>query len=231
MLAVSYPLALPVLILPVLLVHRSLQRSAHVQLDVEQALAHLVELLEQRDDYTAGHSERVAIVARTLALRLGMTADEAGAIQSAGRVHDIGKLVVDPEILRKTCKLTAAEMAEMRLHPVHGASIVQRFSPQSAGYRLVRHHHERWDGSGYPDGLQGEQIPIGARVLSVADAYDALNSDRSYRHAVEPQEIRAILTGGAGIQWDPRVVAALLAWLIETSDLVTTIPLSSGSAA
>lgn len=231
LLAVSYPWALPVLVLPVLLVHRSLQHSTRLQLDVERALAHLVELLEQRDAYTAGHSERVAVMARTLALRIGLTADEANDIASAGRVHDIGKLVIDPLILQKAGPLTDIEMAEMRLHPVHGASIMQRFAPTGAGHRSVRHHHERWDGMGYPDRLRGEDIPLGARVLSVADAYDALNSDRSYRRAVDAPRIRCILTEGSGSQWDPRIVASLVAWLEETGATPVEAPVCPGSAA
>lgn len=230
LLAVSYPLAIPVLILPVLLVHRSLQQSTHLQLDVERALAHLVELLEQRDAYTAGHSERVAILAGTLALRLGLTGDEASEIESAGRVHDIGKLIVDPYILRKIGPLTDDEMREMQLHPVHGASIMQRFAPTGEGHLSVRHHHERWDGTGYPDGLRQEQIPFGARVLSVVDAYDALSSNRPYRRALDPCQIQAILAEGAGAQWDPQVVATLLSWLAENGT-VTTPPVCAGTAA
>lgn len=231
LLAVSYPWALPVLVLPVLLVYRSLQHSSQLQLDVDRALAHLVELLEQRDAYTAGHSERVASTARTLALRLGLTADEAGAIESAGRVHDIGKLVIDPTILLKTGPLTDVEMAEMRLHAAHGASIMEQFAPSGIGHRFVRHHHERWDGAGYPDELQGAQIPFGARILSVADAYDALNSTRPYRRAVDPSQIRCILKQGAGTQWDPVVVDEMLALLAETDPATVAVPSRSGSAA
>ncbi|MGI8644313.1 MAG: HD-GYP domain-containing protein [Thermomicrobiales bacterium] len=230
LLAVSYPWALPVLVLPVLLVYRSLQHSTRLQLDVERALAHLVELLEQRDSYTAGHSERVALMARTLALRLGLTADEARSIESAGRVHDIGKLVIDPAILQKTGPLTDVEMAEMRLHAGHGASIMEQFAPSGDGHRSVRHHHEHWDGTGYPDGLQGEQIPFGARILSVADAYDALNSTRPYRRAVDSAQIRCILQQGASTQWDPVVVDELVAWLAETGPAPVPVPACSGSA-
>ena len=221
LLAVSYTWALPVLILPVLLVYRSLQHSTRLQLDVERALAHLVELLEQRDAYTAGHSERVAMLARTLALQLGLTGDEAGEIERAGRVHDIGKLVIDPEILQKRGPLTDDEMASMRLHAVHGASIVQRFSPTGPGHLFVRHHHERWDGTGYPEGLRGEAIPFGARILSVADAYDALTSDRPYRRAIDVARIRAIMAEGAGSQWDPLVVQSLVAWLHRNTKVTT----------
>jgi response regulator RpfG family c-di-GMP phosphodiesterase len=95
----------------------------------------------------------------------------------------------------------------------------------------VRHHHEHWDGTGYPDGLQGEQIPFGARILSVADAYDALNSTRPYRRAVDSAQIRCILQQGAGTQWDPVVVDELVAWLAETDPATVDVPSCSGSAA
>jgi HD-GYP domain-containing protein (c-di-GMP phosphodiesterase class II) len=210
-LAVQAPLTLPLLAMPVVFVHRALRNIARLRTDTHDALAALVEVVELRDPYTAGHSRRVAELARVLALDLGLTPEEADAVASAGRVHDVGKVALDARILDKAGPLDADEMAQMRLHPVHGAAVVAHFAAYGEGYRLVRHHHERWDGGGYPDGLAGEAIPLGARILAVADTFDALISARPYRPAKTPTEALAILIDGAARQWDARVVAALLA--------------------
>lgn len=169
----------------------------------------LVDVVELRDPYTAGHSRRVATTARLLALHLDLTTEEADLIESAGRVHDIGKLAIDPMILIKDGRLTAEEWAETRRHPGLGADVVRRFSAYQHASHLVRHHHERWDGGGYPDGLAGAAIPLGARILAVADTFDAVTSDRPYRPGRSPEQALAILRDGAGSQWDAGVVAAM----------------------
>ena len=209
--AVVTPFALPLLVVPVAFVHRALHNVARLRTDTHDALAALVEVVELRDPYTAGHSLRVADLARTLALDLGLTLEEADAVASAGKVHDVGKVALDPRILGKTGPLEPGEVAQMRLHPVHGAAVVAHFAAYGDGHRLVRHHHERWDGRGYPDGLAGEAIPLGARILSVADAFDALTSARPYQAPRSATGALAILVEGAGRQWDARVVDALLA--------------------
>jgi len=154
-----------------------------------------------------------------LALKLGFTPEEAGVIESAGEVHDIGKIIIEPEILHKSDRLTNEEFSLIKQHPVFGASIVSTFASYGDGHLMVRHHHERWDGGGYPDGLAAEAIPIGARIIAVADSYDAMTSARSYRAAMPHERAVAILMEGAGIQWDPNVVAAMLEHLgVETSE-------------
>jgi hypothetical protein len=202
---------LPALAAPIFLVHRAVAQTVQLRADTREALASLVEVIELRDPYTAGHSRRVAATARTLAFALGLTAEEADVIESAGRVHDLGKVAMDPAILLKTSQLDADEWTQMKLHPVRSADVVDRFAAYKQGSAMVRHHHEAWDGSGYPDGLAGEAIPLGARILAVADTLDALTSDRPYRRGLPEAKARAILRDGAGRQWDPRVVAALLA--------------------
>jgi HD-GYP domain-containing protein (c-di-GMP phosphodiesterase class II) len=176
--------------------------------DTREALSSLVDIVELRDPYTAGHSRRVAESARTLAIWMGLTGEEADLIETAGRVHDLGKLAMSPALLSKQGPLDDDEWTQVRQHPVNGAAILDRF----AGYRecshLVRHHHERWDGSGYPAGLTGDAIPLGARILAVADAFDAMTSVRAYRPAQGPDAAMRILERGAGEQWDPGVVAA-----------------------
>lgn len=165
-----------------------------------------------------------AFVLVLLALGLGPTFEEAEIVESAGRVHDLGKVVVDPVALTKVGKLDAAEWAEMRRHPVLGADVVAGFAAYRDGQLLVRHHHEAWDGSGYPDRLAGEAIPLGARILAVADTYDALTSARSYRGAMGRDAALAILRDGSGRQWDPVVVDAMVAHL-PTVAMSNDVPL------
>ena len=209
------PYFLPALALPGVLVHRAVAQTVRLRVDTHEALASLVEVVELRDPYTAGHSRRVAATARLLAGRLGLTAEEADVVESAGRVHDIGKVAVDSSILQKPGKLTDAEWRQMRQHPELGANVVERFAVYQRGTAFVRHHHEAWDGSGYPGGLAGETIPLGARILAVADTFDALTSDRPYRPGKSVPEAAAVLEEGAGRHWDPEVVAAFRGLLAE----------------
>jgi HD-GYP domain-containing protein (c-di-GMP phosphodiesterase class II) len=210
LIARDYPLALAPLALPAALAQYALRREVRLRADTRKALASLVDIVELRDPYTAGHSQRVAESARHLAIWLGLPGEEADLVETAGRVHDLGKVAMDPALLTKAGPLTEEEWAQVRRHPIHGAAIVEKF----AGYRgcapLVRHHHERWDGAGYPDGLAGEAIPLGARILAVADAYDAMTSARAYRPAAGPDTVLKTIEAGAGSQWDPRVVEAFL---------------------
>ena len=205
----DYPLVLPALIAPVILVQYALRREVQLRADTQAALSRLVDIVELRDPYTAGHSERVAALARALALRLGLTSEEADLVETAGRVHDLGKVAINPAVLLKDGPLDEAEWQQVRQHPVHGAEVVGRFTGYRGCAELVRHHHERWDGAGYPDGLAGEAIPLGARILAVADTFDALTSARAYRPARGRDAVLRILADGAGTQWDPRVVTAL----------------------
>jgi hypothetical protein len=215
LLAADQPLALPFLALPAILVHHSVRQTVQLRVDTHEALASLVEVIELRDPYTAGHSRRVAALSRTLANRLGITEQEADIIEHAGRVHDIGKAGIDSVVLAKEVNLNDDEWAQMRRHPELGANVVSRFAAYRLGARFVRHHHEAWNGSGYPDGLAGEQIPLGARIISVADTFDALTSNRPYRDAMRIEESIVILEEGSGRQWDPRVVAAMTSYLRE----------------
>jgi HD-GYP domain-containing protein (c-di-GMP phosphodiesterase class II) len=146
-----------------------------------QSLLGLANALEAKDSYTRGHSERVASLARRLALAAGVPPAGADIIAQAGLLHDLGKIGIPEQVLRKPGPLTAEEWEVMRRHPIVGAQIVAPLEFFADGAIIVRHHHERHDGSGYPDGLRGELIPLGARIVAVADVYDALTSDRPYR--------------------------------------------------
>lgn len=208
----------PLLALPGVLLHRSVQETVRLRAETRDALAALVEVVELRDPYTAGHSRRVAASARLIAHQMGLTAEEADTIESAGQVHDIGKVAVDPHVLLKSSKLTDDEWTQMQMHPVHGANVVDRFAAYRQGAKIVRHHHERWDGGGYPDHIAGEEIPLGARILAVADSFDAMTSDRPYRDGMPAERAIAILADGSGTQWDPAVVDAFLALYTSRPD-------------
>ncbi len=177
---------------------------------IGQSLLGLANALEAKDLYTRGHSERVGAWSRALGAALGLAAADADAIAQAGLLHDIGKIGVPEAVLTKSGPLTEIEWRAMRRHPLVGAQIVAPFDFLAGGALIIRHHHERWDGSGYPDGLRGEAIPLGARIVAVADVYDALTSDRPYRPALPVSEARARLVAEAGATLDARVVAALL---------------------
>jgi len=215
LLAADQPLALPFLALPALLVHQSVRQTVQLRVDTHEALASLVEVMELRDPYTAGHSRRVAAYSRTIANRLGMPEEQADIVEQAGRVHDIGKAGIDSAVLAKDDALTPDEWEQMRQHPALGANVVSRFAAYRHGADIVRYHHEAWDGSGYPDGLAGEQIPLGSRIIAVADTFDALTTSRPYREGLSVDTAIEILERGAGSQWDPRVVAAMTGYLRE----------------
>jgi hypothetical protein len=214
------PALVPALVVPAILVHRTVQISVQLRESVREALVSLVEIVELRDPYTAGHSHRVAHLARRIALEMGLTAEEADNIEDAGQVHDLGKVAIDPAILLNPGKLSDSEWADMKRHPVYGAEVLQRFESYNVGVPLVRGHHEAWDGSGYPDNLAGSDIPFGARILAVADTFDALTSDRPYRAGMSLERAREILRDGADRQWDPEVVQALFR-LLDADQTIT----------
>jgi len=181
-----------------------------VQRSIYQSLLGLANALEAKDPYTRGHSERVGAVSRSLAQALGLSTPEAEAIGQAGLLHDIGKIGVPEAVLRKRGDLEPDEWVLMRRHPLIGAQIVSPFEFFAAGALTIRHHHERCDGSGYPDGLSGEAIPLGARIVAVVDVFDALTSDRPYRAALPPGAALEHLRGQAGRTLDARTVATFL---------------------
>ena len=181
-----------------------------VQRAIYQSLLGLANALEAKDPYTRGHSERVGAWSRSVAAALGLPPSDVDMIGQAGLLHDIGKIGVPEAVLRKRGELDDAEWALMRKHPLTGAQIVSPFEFFAAGALTIRHHHERLDGSGYPDGLAGEAIPIGARIVAVADVYDALTSDRPYRAALPRDAALEYVERQAGRTLDGRVVAVFV---------------------
>jgi HD-GYP domain-containing protein (c-di-GMP phosphodiesterase class II) len=183
------------------------QTYRRLQQAIFQSLLGLANALEAKDPYTHGHSERVAALARRLALAAGVPRAAADTIAQAGLLHDLGKIAIPEGVLRKPGSLSAEEWAAMRQHPLIGAQIVAPLEFFADGAVIVRHHHERHDGSGYPDGLRGELIPLGARIVAVADVYDALTSDRPYRPRMSRSETVRRLEEEAGRTLDARLAA------------------------
>lgn len=170
----------------------------------------IVAAMDARDAYTARHSERVADMVLVLAAALGLDETSTTLLHIAAHLHDIGKIAVPDAVLRKAGPLTQNEWEEMRRHPVTGYEILRKVEDFQHIAVLVRHHHERWDGRGYPDGLSGTDIPLGSRILAVADSIDAMMSSRSYRPAMTSAACRRKIERNSGIMYDPRVAAAAL---------------------
>src|SRR5512133_1827270 len=171
--------------------------------------------IEARDPYTRGHSSRVTELAEAGARRLGWTEERIESLRLGGPLHDIGKLAVSHEVLHKEGRLDAKALAEIREHPKTGAKLLLRGAGLRAAIPYVLYHHERWDGSGYPSGKAGEEIPLEARLLAVADAFDAMTSDRPYRRALSQAEALAEVERCAGTQFDPRIAQIFLELFAE----------------
>jgi len=172
------------------------------------AIECLTAALEARDPYSHGHSERVAGLTYDLARKIGLRGRELETVHIAAHLHDIGKIGVPDGILRKPHKLLPHEWAQVKQHPEIGYQILSKSRRLRDVARIIRHHHERWDGKGYPAGLKGEGIPLGARLIAVCDAIDAMTSDRPYRAALSPQDCLAEVSIGKGMQFDPVVADA-----------------------
>jgi hypothetical protein len=182
----------------------------HIVRGYPETLKTLVRAVEVKDHYTHGHSERTARVAVQLGLRLGLDEDTLRALARGAYLHDVGKIAVPDQILNKPTDLTQAERDVIETHPRIGHELVLPSATLREALPVVLHHHERWDGSGYPERLRGKAIPLIARVAAVADVWDALTSDRSYRPGLPPQEALAHVAAGRGSHFDPAIVDAML---------------------
>jgi putative two-component system response regulator len=181
-----------------------------IRASFQSSLTALSLALEAKDGYTNGHSQRVADISELIAAELGMSQDSIREIIFAGLIHDVGKIGVSENILNKPGKLTAEEFDEVKCHCAIGEHILSPIMGSEEIMKIVRHHHERYDGTGYPDGLSDGQIPIGARILAVADSYDAMTSKRPYRGAMSAEAAFSELESGRRTQFDPSVVDAFL---------------------
>ena len=173
----------------------------------------LAKAVDFRDNYTRGHSERVAELSAGLARELGLSEGEVEIVQRAATLHDLGKIGVNDIVLRKPGRLSDSEFSMIRAHAANGFEILKAAPSFEALLPGIRHHHERYDGAGYPDGLAGNAIPLIARIISAADAYDAMTSNRPYRKALAEAKAREELRAGSGTQFDPQVTEALLIYL------------------
>ena len=186
-------------------------RELNKQLDAaESIMMALARVIEARDRYTVYHAERVGLYARELARAHGCDGDEVGVIYKGGVMHDLGKIVVPAEILLKPGPLTDIERAIMERHPSEAVRILEPLRSAARFIPVIRHHHECVDGSGYPDHLTRREIPLGARIAGVADSWDAMTSDRPYRHALDRDEALRRIRARAGRQWDAELVATFL---------------------
>jgi putative two-component system response regulator len=177
----------------------------------EEVLMALALAVEQRDDVTAGHCERLAITSLALGMSMGLDHNSLVALYRGAFLHDIGKVGVPDSILLKPGKLTPEEWAIMHAHPIRGAEICGHLKSLAPVLPIISHHHERWDGTGYPDALRGEQIPLLARVLQIADIFDALTSHRCYKPAYTPRAAIRIIEDETARGWrDPQVVSLFL---------------------
>jgi putative nucleotidyltransferase with HDIG domain len=180
---------------------------------LEQSLLETIETLndavEARDPYTAGHSQRVRRVALAIGRALELPEERLRTLETAALFHDIGKIGMPDSILTKPDRLTREEQAVMREHVTRGAEIVSKFPPFREAAAGIRHHHERWDGRGYPDGLAGEDIPLEASIIGLADAWDTITSERGYAPALSLGDALAEIRAGRGNQFDARVVDAV----------------------
>lgn len=204
------PVSIVLAVLPLLVVRHSHQVAIDLQRQTEEALRALVRVIDERDHHTFDHSERVSNYARMIAETLDLPQEEIDTIAPAALLHDLGKVGMADDVLFNPKRLNPEERKRAQEHAEVGAMLLSKFPLFQKGAHLVRYHHERYDGKGYPDGLKGTDIPLGARIMAVADSYEAMTEDRPYRHALTQDEAIAELIKGSGSQFDPQVVQAFL---------------------
>jgi len=210
--------AIALLTLPTALVYLATNRVKEVRRGTLEVLESMADAVDLRDTYTGGHSARVASLVRNILDTMQIAGIEADLTIMAARVHDIGKIGIPDSILHKAGRLTPQEEATMRLHPEQGATLLARYADFRRGVDMVQYHHEAWDGTGYPHRLSKTDIPLGARMIAVADSFDAMTSDRPYRRALSLDQATSILRAGRGSQWDPAIVDAFLASIADGQD-------------
>jgi HD domain len=207
------PFAAALVLVPLFVARWAMAQFAEQQRAYAATMAALCQAVETKDFYTRGHSERVSRGAGMIARQIGMRPDRAEAIKYAGMLHDVGKLGVPTKVLQKTGPLTEEEFAAIQLHPMRGLEIVREIGFLNEALAGIMHHHEKIDGTGYPMGFAGDEIPEFARIIAVADAFDSMTSTRSYRAARRMSEAIDELRKGAGTQFDPALVEAFIAAL------------------
>jgi HD-GYP domain-containing protein (c-di-GMP phosphodiesterase class II) len=228
LLAIAHVWALTLLVPPVMFVALAFRRSKEMHSSTRRLLESIADTVDLRDPYTGGHSRRVAEFCEGIMRAWPMHGQEAELTIAAARVHDIGKIAIPDQILNKAGRLEPEERAIMQSHSARGADFLARYPDFTRGVEIVRHHHENWNGNGYPDGLSDTAIPFGARVIAVADSFDAMTSDRPYRKGMSVAQATQILRNGRGEQWDAAIVDAFLRSIDDRFDLVEWTTLGRG---
>ncbi len=200
------PFAALAMILPAVVVYLATKRAVILNEQTIKAVEAMADMVDMRDRYTAEHSKRVAANVGMIAPAMGLSSEDVAMVRLAARVHDIGKIALPDSVLLKDGKLTPEEFVVMQDHPRHGYELLARFPQYGKGREIVLAHHERMDGKGYPRGIRGERIPLGAQIIAVADALDAMTSDRPYRAAMPLHQAMTELRLGRGTQWSSAVV-------------------------
>jgi len=198
-------------------------RTQKVSVNYLDFLKVLVYILESKEPYTNGHSERVSIYSDLIAQELRLPLKEKEDLQMATLLHDIGKVGLSNRLLEKT-NLSEKDTLDIRLHPVKGVYLIEPLAFPHTVVSAIRHHHERWDGKGYPDGLAGEEIPLLARIITLADSYDAMVSDRPYRQGLSVRRIQEEIENNAGTQFDPHMVEVFLKQLKKAGGILSFHP-------
>jgi putative nucleotidyltransferase with HDIG domain len=208
--------AMIIVVIPLLGPYLAFRSYRQVHEETRATLSVLADMLDRRDPYTAEHSQRVSdLVERMLHNYPDVSFDDYEKIITAARIHDLGKVTTSDATLLKPGKLDDDEFAEMKRHSSDGAEIMGHISIFEDVSVIIRHHHERWDGNGYPDGIAGEAIPVGSRLIAVADTYDAMTTDRPYRSALPHQVAVDEIKRNSGLQFEPRAVESFLAVIDE----------------
>jgi HD-GYP domain-containing protein (c-di-GMP phosphodiesterase class II) len=202
--------AMVLLFLPTGLVYLAFKRGKEMNSGTRRILESMADTVDFRDPYTGGHSRRVTALTVGILQELGKQGPGFDLIVTAARVHDIGKIGLPDDVLLKESNLSVEEWELVKTHPDRGAELLEQYPSFARGAVIVRHHHERWDGHGYPHGLKGTDIPFGSRVIAVADSFDAMTTDRPYRRAMSAEKALAILASGRGREWDGAIVDAFL---------------------
>ncbi len=194
------------------------EKNRELEILSNEAFEAIAKAVDINDPYTAGHSRRVAQYSRMIAECLGYSEKELEEIYCAGLIHDVGKLGIDNQIINKQGKLSEEEYEEIKKHPLMGYEILEKISIRGNFAYGAKWHHERIDGKGYPDGLQGEEIPEIARIISVADAYDAMTSKRAYRDTMSQDKVREQIVRGKGSQFDDKIATIMLSLMDQDTD-------------
>jgi hypothetical protein len=220
--------SLPLLILPMAITYQAFKNVKEMRSSTQQMLEAMADAVDLRDPYTGGHSRRVSDWCARILHEMGIMGTETDLIIRTARVHDIGKIGIPDNILLKPGVLSSEERKVMESHAEIGSALVERYADFAHGTEIIRHHHERWDGGGYPNQLAKYDIPFGARVVAVADSLDAITSDRPYRGRKSIEQARDILRNGSGTQWDPVIVESCLKCLAADQPTESeTYPLGS----